>query len=131
MSAILHVTEHPTPSELARIERYDTATEPPLSLSQVRRTEAEQIAWEAAEIAAGWVPGAPLPYRVSKDTILTRLITAAALSAAMAAFAAQSAEDQFLWENGAWFWNTNPKLLALCAALSLDPAIILAADPYL
>ena len=40
-------------------------------------------------------------------------------------------EQQFLWTNYAWFWNNNQTALAMCAQLGLDPAIILAPDPYL
>ena len=41
------------------------------------------------------------------------------------------AEQQFLWDNYAWFWNNNPTVNAMCVQLGLDPAVILAPDPYL
>lgn len=104
-------------------------------------------AWFNACVAAnnpkvdGWVlmvpqpqpppPPPPAPYRVSKDTITTRVLDAGKLPDLMSLIAGLPAEQQFLWTNYAWFWNNNQTIIAMCAQLGLDPAIILAPDPYL
>jgi hypothetical protein len=104
-------------------------------------------AWFNACVAAGnpkvdgWVlmvpqptpppPPPPAPYRVSKDTITSRVLDAGKIPDLMAVIAGLSEEEQFLWTNYAWFWNTNPTALAICAQLGLDPEVILAPDPYL
>jgi hypothetical protein len=41
------------------------------------------------------------------------------------------AEQNFLWVNYAWFWSDNATVNAMCVQLGLDPAVILAPDPYL
>jgi len=115
------------PETIANLERkgwvetlppsYDPATEqPPI--------------WENC----GWVVKPippPQPYRVSKDTITSRVLDAGKIPDLMAVIDGLNAEEQFLWTNYAWFWNTNPTALAICAQLGLDPALILAPDPYL
>ena len=82
----------------------------------------------------GWVVKPlppPQPYRVSKDTITSRVLDAGKIPDLMAVIDGLNAEEQFLWTNYAWFWNTNPTALAICGQLGLDPAVILAPDPYL
>jgi hypothetical protein len=82
----------------------------------------------------GWVVKPippPQPYRVSKDTITSRVLDAGKIPDLMAVIDGLNAEEQFLWTNYAWFWNNNPTALAICAQLGLDPAVILAPDPYL
>ena len=104
-------------------------------------------AWFNACVAAGnpkvdgWVlmvpqpqpppPPPPQPYRVSKDTITSRVLDAGKIPDLMTVIAGLNAEEQFLWTNYAWFWNTNQTAIAICAQLGLDPAVILAPDPYL
>ena len=115
------------PTVIANLERkgwvvtvppnYDPATEQP-------------PVWENC----GWVvnPIPPsAPYRVSKDTITTRVLDAGKLPDLMTLIAGLPAEQQFLWTNYAWFWSNNQTALGICAQLGLDPAIILAPDPYL
>ena len=115
------------PSAIANLERkgwvvtvppsYDPATEQP-------------PVWEDC----GWVVNPippPAPYRVSKDTITSRVLDAGKLPDLMTLISGLPAEQQFLWTNYAWFWNNNQTALAVCAQLGLDPAIILAPDPYL
>jgi hypothetical protein len=90
---------------------------------------------------AGWVlmapqpvpppPPPPAPYRVSKDTITSRVLDAGKLPDLMTLIAGLPAEQQFLWTNYAWFWNNNQTVIAMCAQLGLDPAVVLAPDPYL
>lgn len=80
----------------------------------------------------GWEPEEYIaPYRVSKDTIVSRVLANGALQAVIAALSAQSEEQRFLWANSAWFWNNNPTLNAICEQLNLDADEILAPDPYL
>jgi len=76
-------------------------------------------------------PEPPQPWRVSKDTIISRVLASGALPQVMAALAAQSEEQQFVFAQSAWFWSTNPTLRGLCGALGLDADEILAPDPYL
>lgn len=87
--------------------------------------------WNAL-IAGGWQPTLYVePYRVSKDTICSRVLAAGKLPDLMTLIAGLPPEQQFLWDNYAWFWNNNPTVNAMCAQLGLDPAVILAPDPYL
>jgi hypothetical protein len=82
--------------------------------------------------AGGWDPTAYVPpYRVSKDTITSRVLDAGKIPDLMAVINGLPAEQQFLWTNYAWFWNDNPTAIAICVQLGLDPAVILAPDPYL
>lgn len=76
-------------------------------------------------------PPEPTRYRVSKDTMISRVVAANALPAVMQALASQSAEDQFVFAQSAWFWSNNATLRGLCAALGLDADVLLAPDPYL
>jgi len=87
--------------------------------------------WNAL-IAGGWNPTLYVPpYRVSKDTITSRVLEAGKIPDLMAVISGLPAEQQFLWTNYAWFWNDNSTAIAICAQLGLDPAVILAPDPYL
>jgi hypothetical protein len=87
--------------------------------------------WNAL-IASGWEPTLYVPpYRVSKDTICSRVLDAGKLPDLMTLISGLPAEQQFLWTNYAWFWNDNATVLAMCQQLGLDPAVILAPDPYL
>lgn len=87
--------------------------------------------WNAL-IAGGWNPTLYVPpYRVSKDTITSRVLDAGKLPDLMTLISGLPSEQQFLWTNYAWFWNDNQTVLAMCVQLGLDPAVILAPDPYL
>lgn len=87
--------------------------------------------WNAL-IASGWNPTLYVPpYRVSKDTITSRVLDAGKLPDLMTLISSLPADQQFLWTNYAWFWSNNQTALGICAQLGLDPAIILAPDPYL
>lgn len=115
------------PSAISNLERkgwvvtvppsYDPATEQPPVW--------ENCAWVVKPIPP------PAPYRVSKDTICSRVLAAGKLPDLMTLIDGLPAEQQFLWDNYAWFWNNNPTVNAMCVQLGLDPAIILAPDPYL
>jgi hypothetical protein len=87
--------------------------------------EAARIAAEAEALAN------PPPWRVSKDTLISRVLAAGKLPEVMAALASQTAEQQFVFEHSAWFWSTNPTLRGLCTALGMDPDAILARDEFL
>jgi hypothetical protein len=115
------------PQTIANLERKGWVETPPPSYDPA--TEQAPV-WENC----GWVvkPIPPAqPYRVSKDTITSRVLDAGKIPDLMAVIDGLSAEEQFLWTNYAWFWNNNPTALAICAQLGLDPAVILAPDPYL
>jgi len=73
----------------------------------------------------------PERWRVSKDTMLGRVEAAGMIPAAMAAIGSMPEQTQFLWTNFAWFWSDNAQLVAMCNALGLDPAVILARDEFL
>jgi len=83
-------------------------------------------------IAGGWSPTVyVLPYRVSKDTITYRTMEAGKLNDLINLVGQLSVEQQFLWTNFAWFWSDNQTVTSMCQQLGLDPAIILAQDPYI
>lgn len=86
--------------------------------------------WEACAWVTKPIP-APQPYRVSKDTIVSRVNDANKVPDLMTLLASLPAEQKFLWDNFAWFWSTNPTIVGMCQQLGLDPAVILAPDPYL
>ena len=86
--------------------------------------------WEACAWVVKPIP-APQPYRVSKDTIVSRVNDATKVPDLMALIDSLPAEQKFLWDNFAWFWSTNPTIAGMCSQLGLDPAVILAPDPYL
>jgi len=82
--------------------------------------------------AGGWDPTAYVPpYRVSKDTITSRVVEAGKLADLMALIASLTPEQQFLWGGFSWFWGDNATVAGMCQQLGLDPAVILAPDPYL
>lgn len=97
------------------------------------------LGWEFVSVeefnslrASGWNPNEYVPpYRVSKDTITSRVLDAGKLPDLMTLIAGLPAEQQFLWDNYAWFWSNNQLVIAMCGQLGLDPAVILAPDPYL
>jgi hypothetical protein len=53
---ILHVLKHPDSLTLARVEQYDECDPRPLPDGYELMTWDDYRAWEAAELAAGWVP---------------------------------------------------------------------------
>jgi hypothetical protein len=83
-------------------------------------------------LAGGWNPTLYVePYRVSKDTIVSRVLAAGKLNDLIALTNGLPEDQAYLWNNFAWFWDTNPTIIAMCQQLGLDPAVILAPDPYL
>ena len=98
-----------------------------------------QAGWEFVTIeewnelvASGWIPTEYLPpYRVSKDTITSRVLESGKLPDLMTLIAGLPAEQQFLWTNYGWFWSENQTIIGMCQQLGLDPAVILAQDPYI
>lgn len=82
--------------------------------------------------ASGWNPTEYIPpYRVSKDTIVSRVLAAGKLNDLIALTDGLPTDQAYLWNNFAWFWDTNPTIIGMCQQLGLDPAVILAPDPYL
>jgi len=73
---------------------------------------------------------APQPYRVSKDTIVTRLISLNAVGQVISTISNLSSEQQFIWTNSAWFWSNNQAIIDICSQLGLDANVVLAKDPY-
>lgn len=115
------------PTAIANLERKGWVVTVPPSYDPA--TEQAPV-WENC----GWVVKPippPAPYRVSKDTITSRVLDAGKLPDLMTLISSLPADQQFLWTNYAWFWNNNQTVIAMCAQLGLDPAIILAPDPYL
>ena len=100
-------------------------------------TLAAAEAWRDANAPGATIQPIEIPapeperFRVSKDTMLSRVEQAGMISAVMAAVSNTPPETQFLWTNYAWFWNDNPQLVGMCQALGLDSAVILAPDEYL
>ena len=105
--------------------------------SEIREFDSSVLA--AHPKAALWVaytPPAPesasARWRVSKDTIITRLsVNPSDLANVMAALATQSEEQQFIFTQSAWFWSDNATLRGLCAALGIDADALLDRDPFL
>ena len=96
---------------------YDPATEQP-------------PVWEDC----GWVvhPLPPKqPYRVSKDTITYRVMEAGKTADLINLISSLTTEQQFYWNNFAWFWSNNQTVISMCQQLRLDANVILAEDPYL
>ncbi len=115
------------PTAIANLERKGWVVTVPPNFDPA--TEQAPV-WENC----GWVVKPippPQPYRVSKDTITSRVLDAGKLPDLMTLIAGLPPEQQFLWTNYAWFWNNNQTVIAMCAQLGLDPAVILAPDPYL
>ncbi len=71
------------------------------------------------------------PYRVSKDTITYRVMEAGKTTDLINLISALTTEQQFYWNNFAWFWSNNQTVISMCQQLGLDASIVLAEDPYL
>jgi len=114
---------------------WDIGTEAaPLHAQIAKLLAAKKTADEAAEAARVADELAnPRPWRVSKDTIMTRLDAVGKLAAAKTLLEAQTPLDQYRFNHAAWFWNTNARLRGLCAhaSIALDPAAVLAPDEFL
>ena len=85
---------------------------------------------EAARIAA-LPPEPPKPWRVSKDTLISRIVGAGVLPQVMAILASQPADKQFIFEHSAWFWSNNEELRGMATALGADADALMAPDPFL
>lgn len=115
------------PTAIANLERKGWVVTVPPSYDPA--TEQAPV-WENCAWVVKPIPP-PAPYRVSKDTITSRVLDAGKLPDLMTLISGLPPEQQFLWTNYAWFWNNNQTVIAMCAQLGLDPAIVLAPDPYL
>jgi hypothetical protein len=82
--------------------------------------------------STGWSPTEYIqPHRVSKDTIVSRISSAGKVVDLMTLIAALSPEQKFLWDNYSWFNSDNQIVVQMCQQIGLDPAVILAVDPYI
>lgn len=82
----------------------------------------------------GWVVKplpAPQPYRVTKDTIVYRIIQLNKLPDLIALTSSLPEDQKYLWDNFAWFWSNNQTIRVMAAQIGLDPDEILASDPFL
>jgi hypothetical protein len=103
----------------------------PLHAQIAELLAAKKSADEAEAAYALANPPPPEPWRVSKDTIIVRILEAGALEKVMFLVSEQKPEQQFVWTHSTWFWNTNETLIGLCKTLGLDPDVILARDEFL
>lgn len=82
--------------------------------------------------AGGWNPTDYIPpYRVSKDTIISRVLELGKLPDMMSLISTLSPEQKFLWEGFSWFWNNNQTIISMCQQIGIDSSVVLAFDPYL
>lgn len=110
------------------INQYSFSEAPPIG-SDWRSVTIEEF---NALRAAGWEPTEYVPpYRVSKDTITSRVLEAGKLPDLIAMIAALPADQQFLWNGFSWFWSNNATIRGMAQQLGLDPDQVLAPDPYL
>ena len=115
------------PQTIANLERKGWVVTVPPSYDPVTQ---QPPVWENCAWVVKPIPP-PQPYRVSKDTIVSRVNDAGKVPDLMTVIAGLNSEQQFLWDSYAWFWSNNPTAIAICQQLGLDPAVILAPDPYL
>jgi len=100
------------------------------------RTLADAEAWRDANAPGRPIvertiePPSPTPHRVSKDTMLVRVEAAGKVAEVMGLIEALPPDEQFLFTNFAWFWSDNARIRAMCAAVGVDPDVILAEDEF-
>lgn len=86
-----------------------------------------------ATLAAAIVAPEPAPavvvHRILKDTLIQRVKTAGKLTELRGMIAALDDDARFEWGNSSWFSSNNAMIVQGVAALGLDAAVILAADP--
>lgn len=90
----------------------------------------ETVVWENNNWVIKPLP-TPSPYRVSKDTIVSRISESNKLPDLINLISSLPDEQKFLWDNFAWFWSNNQTIINMATQISLDPVVILARDPYL
>lgn len=115
------------PQTIANLERKGWVVTVPPSYDPA--TEQAPV-WENCAWVVKPIPP-PSPYRVSKDTIVSRVLAEGKLNDLIALTDSLPEDQAYLWDNFAWFWSTNPTIIGMCQQLGLDPAVILAPDPYL
>jgi hypothetical protein len=117
----LEVINEPYPENLAENER------------AVREDDA--CDFDAKTLTRAWRVETfePDPWRVSKDTLWSRLKAAIGLSSAVAYIDALTTEDRVDWDASAWFWSNGPMRARLLAAGFTEEQVgqLLSRDPYL
>lgn len=98
--------------------------------TEMTQSEVVELRAEHAEALAAYI-ARPQPWRVSKDTLIGRVIAEGRLDDVMTALAAQTPAQQFAFTHSAWFWSNNETLRGLCADLEMDADVILARDEFL
>ncbi len=83
--------------------------------------------WESY-VAPTPVVEPPQPYLVRRGTIWDRVIAALGEPTALAVLKAMPEDDRLNWFSSHDFRSDNPRVLAMLAAIGLDPAVILAPD---
>lgn len=102
-------------AEQADAEAWRDANAPGATIEEIVETIAE--------------PEAPR-WRVTKDTMLVRVEQAGKVAEVMGLINALPQDEQFLFSNFAWFWSDNARIRAMCAAVGVDPDVILAEDEF-
>lgn len=90
----------------------------------------EEVVWESGNWVVRPLP-APSPYRVSKDTIVSRITQFNKLPDLINLTSSLSADQKYLWDHFAWFWSNNQTVRGMAVQIGLDPDIVLAPDPFL
>lgn len=86
--------------------------------------------WEACDWVVRPIP-APEPYRVSKDTIVSRISQFNKLPDLINLTSSLPTDQKYLWDHFAWFWSNNQTVRAMAVQMNLDPDAVLAPDPFL
>ncbi|MBC8011460.1 MAG: hypothetical protein H7067_15355 [Burkholderiales bacterium] len=74
-------------------------------------------------------PAAVVVHRILKDTLIQRVKAANKLAGLRAMIASLDDDARFEWDNSSWFSSDNALIVGGVAALQLEAAVILAADP--
>ena len=67
-------------------------------------------------------------YKISKDTLMSRIAAAGKLAEAEAIYASKTAVEKFAWDGYSWFWSDNPILTDYAKILKIEPSVLLARD---
>lgn len=90
----------------------------------------ETVVWENNNWVIKPLPTPP-PYRVSKDTIVSRISQLNKLPDLINLTSSLPTDQKYLWDNFAWFWSNNQTIRGMAVQIGLDPDVVLAPDPFL